>query len=163
MSLYSEFATDPRLEADGFELVYNGRGGKPLFAVKLRRPGGANKQYDAIRERITAPYRRARNLNHETNMKIAREIFVEACIVPNSWFTFVEKPELNEKGEREYERQPGIQDHLPDGSNPIVPASVANLNRILAAQPQLFELLAVEANAMDNYRVEALEDEAKNS
>lgn len=149
MSLFSEFKTDKKLEVEGREFVYTAGDGKPVFKVRIARSGGANKKYDQVRERVTAPYRRLQTLTDEMNEQIALEIFAEAIIVKDSWYTFDRKTN---------EYVPGIE----TDSGEIVPATPEVIVEVMKALPDLYNILAAQSIQMSNYKAVALEQDSKN-
>jgi hypothetical protein len=151
MSIYNEFATDAGLESRGFEFEWIGRNGKPVFKCRLARPGGGNKEYESVRERVMAPFRRAKSLSPEVQAKASRDVFAQACVVPGSWFSYINDEWVE-----------GIQDHQADGTDPVVPATPDTISRILGEQPELFLHLVNEATDVENYRIEGLEEDSKN-
>lgn len=148
MSLYSEFKTDPKLEQEGVLFTYTAGDGKPLFRVKLARSGGRNKKYDQVRERITEPYRRLKNLTDEVKEQIALSTFAEAVVVPGTWETY-------DRDTNEY--VPGIE--TPTGVKPATPETIVS---VLKDLQDLYLVLVSESINMDNYRAEVLEQDAKN-
>jgi hypothetical protein len=95
VSIYSSFKTDPNLETEGVEIIYNFKPEYqnddktwPTFTVK--RAGGRNaKEYDLARERARRPFKDkiAKNtMEDEDNLEILINAFLDAVLV--TWKNF---------------------------------------------------------------------------
>jgi hypothetical protein len=185
--LFSQFETDKKAEAEGVEFTFLGDDGEPVFRVRLARAGGANKLYDQVRERVSAPYRRLQKITDEVQHKISMEVFSEAVALPDTW-EIKERDGLKCAGS-EYGPLPkdpsdtnpnapveyGWLPEAPKGRSKdgfirgiewrgtIVPATVENVYKVMDALPDLYAMLVRESMSHAAYRKEALAEDSKNS
>lgn len=160
MSLFSEFKTDKELEAKGVEFVYTAGNGRPIFRVRLARSGGANKKYDQVRERVTAPYRRLSKLTEENQAEIGYAVFSEAVVVKDTWETYTQHEDKTdpENVVVTYSWVAGLENE----SGAVVPATTENIVAVMKQLPDLYGLLLSESMNIDNYKREAREQDSKN-
>lgn len=94
MSLYSQFGTDPKLEAEGVKIVYEDEALTedkwPFFVIA--RMGGANVEFDKSIDTQTRSLRRALANDTVSGAKlkhITMTAFVETCL--KSWGNIVDR------------------------------------------------------------------------
>lgn len=175
--LFSQFETDKRSEAEGVEFTFTGNDGNPIFRVRLARAGGANKKYDQVRERVSAPYRRLQKITPEAQHQIGLEVFSEAVAIPTTW-EMAEREGLKCQGNVYQKNEAGELVWLPevpkgrsaDGfirgievNDEVVPSTVETVVKVMEALPDLYAMLAVESMSHEVYRKEAVEQDSKNS
>lgn len=174
--LFASFETDKKSEAEGVEFTFNGNDGKPVFRVRLARAGGANKKYDQVRERVSAPYRRLNKITAEVQHQIGLEVFSEAVAIPESW-EMAERPGLKCAGNVCSKDESGKLVWLPEIPktlsagflkgielrDEVVPSTPENVSKVMEALPDLYNMLVAESMSHDVYRKEALDQDSKNS
>jgi hypothetical protein len=148
--LAKKFATNKTAETKGIlyeEIDSEG----PLFQVRLARINGAKSQYQQRLSELMKPYRKMKTEDIPENKreKIYLQAFCECCVMPNTWQTYVEDKYVD-----------GIED--PSTGN-LLPATSQNYMLVLDQLPELKDRLLSESMNFDNYRIEAREEEAKNS
>lgn len=129
MSLYAQFKTDPKLEAETGVLLDYGTAGKIL----IHRAGGANKKFSAVLQAKLKPHRRqidAKTLEDETATRLMAEAFAEAVIV--DW--------------------EGVKDEAGND----LPFTKANVVKLLVDLPEFFKNLQDQAGDAANFRAEQI-------
>jgi hypothetical protein len=153
--LAKKFATNKTAETKGilYEEV-DSQG--PLFQVRLARINGANSAYSRKINELMKPYRKMKteDIPEAKREAIYLKAFCECCVMPGTWQTFVTSEECPEG-----KYVDGIENPA-DGS--LLPATAQNYYLVLEQLPELKDRLLTESMNFDNYRVEALEIEAKN-
>lgn len=84
MNLFRQFGTDPKLETEGVWLDYGPNSKGVHTRIKVRRAGGANKDFTKALERASKPLKRviqSGNLSAEAADDLYRPVFVEHCVV----------------------------------------------------------------------------------
>jgi hypothetical protein len=144
MSLFSHFKTDQNLEQNGFDADYGD------FKLKLRRSGGSNKRYAAAFQTAMKPWK-TRDIDREdiqVRRDLMTQVFVEACIVEYSWKT--------------KQADGSFVDGIEDESGAIVPATIANVVRVLKQLPDLEVALSREASDMDRFLTDKTKETVEN-
>ena len=139
MSLFKQFATDAKKEAEGVRISYapNSDGSIPTFIIA--RMGKSNKKYSKALEVATRPYRRQMELGtlaNETAEAIFLKVFVDTILL--GW------------------------EFVQDENEIFMDCKKENAIRLFEKLPELYEDLQKQANSVVLFRNEALEDEAKN-
>lgn len=147
--LAKKFAVNKAAETQGIlyeEIDSDG----PLFQVRLARVGGSNKKLKERLNELQKPYRRM----DQDDIPAAKldEIYMravcEAVILPHTWQTFVDDKYVD-----------GIED---PATGELLPSTAENHYKVLSQLRELFDRLINEATKFSNYRLAALEAEAKN-
>jgi hypothetical protein len=139
MSLFKQFATDKEKETNGVEVQFgeNEDGSTPIFIIS--RMASSNKKYNKALENSTRPYRRQIELDimpNEQAEKLMMKVFVDTILI--GW-----KNVQGENGETlQFNRE--------------------NALRLFEALPELYADLKDRAQKAAMFRVESLENEAKN-
>lgn len=142
MSMYTQFETSSDFETKGIVLDYN------TFRVTIARAGGANKKYEKALVAKSKPYKRliqTGNLDKETDRKILLETYAETIVL--NWETLVDD---------KYKK--GIESK--DGA--ILPFNKANVIQTFLNLPDLFVEIMQQANRLDLFKEEILEEDSKN-
>lgn len=139
MSLYKNWSTDSKLEAEGVEIPFdaNDDGTIPTFIVS--RMSDSNIEYTKALRRATDPYKRQidlKTLSPELDAQIFREVFCSTIV--RGW------------------------SNIQDGDGNVIPYSKAAAIKLFTDLPDLYKELQVQASAMATFRAKVLEDEAKN-
>jgi hypothetical protein len=143
MSLYKQFKTDESIERTGVLLEYGETDdGKPI-CIRIARAGGGNKAFERRMEAESKPYRR--QLQNETIdskqlMKILRKVYSETVVI--GWENV------------RYESGPNAGKDIP-----FTPENCAQLFTDL---PDLFTDIQEQSRRAALFRVQELEDDAKN-
>jgi hypothetical protein len=161
MSLYKQFKTDERLEEEGVEFQYG-----ELFRVRLARLG--NPKFMALRDKLLKPYRKVpENLRPAKEMEaITAKCFATAVVIPGSWQTKVRAdlevdPACGQPAEDGWVR--GIEVYDTEAKKSVVkPATPDNICAVFKELPSLFVDLFHESSNRENYRLQDLENDAKN-
>lgn len=145
-SMYGQYKTDESFEQNGVHTQFgNAR-------ILLARAGGANKRFARAFERETRPMRRALEsgvVDNDQSRIAMQRIYADAVVL--GWETNV--------GNGTEDWQPGIEG--PDGD--ILPFTRENVIATFQALPDLFNDVIQEASRINNYRMQLLEDDQKNS
>jgi hypothetical protein len=139
MNLFKMFQTDAQLEKDGVYIEYgNNEKGHPTRFL-IARAGGANTHFQSASEHETKPYRRMMQndmLTPEIANKILMNVYSKAVV--KNW--------------------EGVLDE--DGND--FPFSQSNVIILFTKLPDLFKDIQAMAAQGSNFRLLALEEEAKN-
>lgn len=139
MSLSSNFATDSKKENDGVKILLPPNEDGSIPSVTIARAGRSNKRYSKALETATKPYRRQIDmgtLDNDVAEKMFLKVFAETIV--RDWEFMQDEPGIN------------------------IPFSKENSLKLLEKYPELYDYLQKEANAFSTFRVEAMDDEAKN-
>lgn len=142
MSLYKTFATDADLERKGVVIDYG------EFRVTIARAGGANRRYNKVLASKARPYRRAiqtETLPDDIAEKIQVEVFAETVIL--NWETLVDG-----------KWKQGIEGR--DGK--LMSFTKENVIKICQELPDLFSDISDQALKATIFKVDLMEEEAKN-
>jgi hypothetical protein len=160
MSLYATFKTDEKLEEEGVTVQYG-----ELFKVRVARLG--NPKFMALHEKLMKPWRKVREDMRDKKAieEINAKCFAEAIVVPGSWQTKVREglevdPTCGDPDAEGWVR--GIEMRVGD-KDVVKPATAANIAALFKALPGVFVALFRESNDIENYRVEQLQADSKNS
>ena len=170
-SLFSDFATNPEWEKNGVEFTWETDRG-PLFRCRIARNSGANDRIDKLREKLYAPFRRMRKPPEDAMLKIAMRICAEACALPGTW-QFAEREGLTCEGNTFTDGvwapekpkacvEEGWVNGIEVTPNCIEKDSVDNVTKVFSKLPELYAQISAFAMDVDNYRVQDLEEDAKN-
>lgn len=154
--LARKFATNKAAETQGIlyeEIDSEG----PLFQVRLARIGGGNKKLKERLSELNKPYRRMKqeDIPAATIEKIYMQAICETVILPHTWQTYVNGTEPGDPGKY----VDGIED---PSTGELLPATSENYIKVLGQLKELLDRLIEEATNFSNYRLAALETEAKN-
>jgi hypothetical protein len=155
--LARKFATNKHLETKGIlyeEVDDDG----PLFQVRLARVNAEHSPYQKRLNELMKPYRKIKleEIPDKKREEIFLKAFCECGVLPNTWQTWINGTEENDPGKY----ADGVED--PD-TGELMPATAVNYFTVLSKLPELKDRLLAQSLTFDNYRVEALEAEAKNS
>lgn len=78
MSVYKQFKTDAKAEAEGIELDYGD------FKIKITRAGASNQNYQRALERETKPFRRAiqnETMPGEQMLAILKKVYASSIVL----------------------------------------------------------------------------------
>lgn len=148
--LAKKFSTNKAAETQGILYEeYDSEG--PLFQVRLARIGGGNKKLKERMAELNKPYRRMKvdEIPTATVEKIFLQAVCETVILPHTWQTFIDGKYVD-----------GIED---PATGELLPATAENYQKVLSQLKELLDRLTEEAGNFTNYRLAALEAEAKNS
>lgn len=137
MSLYDQYATDAKKEAEGVEVTFppNEDGSVPTFI--LAATSKSNQKYAKALDAATKPYRRNMDaMKPETAEALYRDVFVKTVL----------------KGWR------NVQDR--DGND--IPYSNENAVKLFTDLPRLYDDLNSRAGSIDLFREAQREEEAGN-
>lgn len=143
-TLRKMFQTDAKLESEGIDLNYgpaddaNPEAGDVI--IRIRRAGGANKEYSKALTSKMRPYRKqveAGTLDNGVAERVLREVYAETVVI--GW--------KNVKGE--------------DGKD--IPFSADAVKDLFSDMPDLFVDVQTQATQMALFRAEVAESIAKNS
>jgi len=149
MSMYSSFQTNDDLEKGGVELDYGS------FRIRIARAGGANKKYAKVMEAKSRPHRRAlaaNTMHEDVAMDILYQAYAESIVV--GW-TVKSQEEKNEDKDVWVSAIEG-----KDGKN--ISFTPENVVATFKALPELFIAVKDAAEQAATFRVDDLEQEAKN-
>lgn len=139
MGLYSNYKTDVNKEVNGVPVEFGTNDDGTVITFILSRMGASNKQYVKALEAAQKPFRRQIQLGtlpQETNERIFREVFANTVL--KGW--------VNVRDENEQD----------------LPFNFVNAIKVLTDLPDLYDDLFRQANTIDLFRSEALEEDAKN-
>lgn len=152
MSLYSQFETDPEIEKNGIELVYNMGSGKAII-LRIGRAGGGNTRYQKIMSAKTKPYSRqlaTETIEPATLDKIMREVYSEAVVL--GWWT------ASEFGTDKESRAPFVDDKE---GKPMEFTKI-NVVKLFTDLPDFFADVQSQAQKVALFRKQVLEEQAGN-
>lgn len=148
-NMWSQFSTDPNVEAEGVWLDYGD------FRVKIRYAGESNKKYTRALESRTRPFRRQianGTFSDDRSKDIFCDVYAEAVVV--DWN--VAEDDDAAIGETIWKR--GI--HGKDGG--ILPYTKDNVKMVLKALPPLFNDIRQSAESIALFRADEMEEDGKN-
>jgi hypothetical protein len=138
-SLYKQFKTDEKCEAEGIWLEYGSTdAGKPM-RIRVARAGGSNSRFVKKLESLTKPYRR--QLQNETmDNKLADDLMMQAYseAVVLGW------------------------ENIEDEKGTPIPFTSATCLKLFRDLPDLFADIREQSNKMALYRKDIQEITAKN-
>lgn len=140
MNLYSQFATDSKLENDGIVLNYGVNDHGENIDIRIARAGGQNTKFAKVAEVVLKPYRRQlanENMDPKALDKLFHVIYAKAVVV--SWA--------------------GVRD--PEGL--LIPCTEENVVKLFNDLPDLFADIRQAADKASLFRATVLEEESKNS
>ena len=135
--LYAQFETNTNLEQDGVDLEYVN--GDDTQVITIARAGGSNSRYTRAIDRLTKPHRRHisnGSMDPKQMEKILVEVYAESVVLKWSGVTDREGVEL--------------------------PFTKANAIKLFTDLPDLFRDVKEQAENMQLFRVEMLDEAAKN-
>lgn len=138
---YAHFDTDQNAEASGVWVNYG------EFRVLLARAGGSNEDYNNAFDRKARALRRTGVPGTKRLELIALELLAESC---------VKKWEIKDETGK---WASGI--YMPD-TGKVEPFSVQKVKDLFNQFPELAKALLAEANSVELYNAEGLEEEAGN-
>lgn len=146
MSLSNQFKTDKKAETEGIRVEYaeNEDGTIPTFIIG--RANRTNRRYSQALERLTKPHRRAlemKTLPKEKAEEIWRDVFIEGNL--HGWENVRNSDVTGNKQDE------GYAEFTKD-----------NAISLFKNLPDLYDDLSARANDAANFRVESMEEEAKN-
>lgn len=140
MSIFKQFKTDAKKEAEGVKVEYSPNKDGSIPSVTIRRAGKSNKRYSKALEAATRPYRRQIELGtmaDETAEKLLKGVFVDTVVI-------------------------GWEHIQPNDDGIELPFTRENVLRVLEELPEWYDDLQKQSNSVVLFRDEAMEDEAKN-
>lgn len=149
MSMYEQFETDAKLEAEGIWIDYGD------FRILIGRAGGGNKKYLSYAEAKTKPFRRAiqaGTMPEERSRALLYDIYAKTIVL--NWQVADGE---NEDGSTKWKN--GI--HAKDGG--IIDVTPDNVVLTFKNLPALFMDLQGSAESISLFRKEEMEADAKNS
>jgi hypothetical protein len=139
MSLYKNFATDPKIEHDGIILNYGPNSKGDDTEIRVARAGGSNTKFAKVLEAKFRPHKRS--LANETiDRKLADKLMIEA---------YSESVILGWK-------------NVEDKDNNPMEFTVANVVKLFTDLPELFKDVQEQSQKSALFRAEIREEEAKN-
>jgi hypothetical protein len=139
MSLYKMYKTDAKKETEGIVVEYGTDSKGNPVKFRVARGSKTNMHYQTILERETRPYRRliqGDKLKKETENKLNILVFVKALLL--GW------------------------ENVENENNEPMEFNQDNAIKLFTDLPDLFTELQTTAMDGNNFREEALEEEAKN-
>lgn len=149
MSMYSQFTTDKNAETDGIYLDFGD------FRVKVRRAGGANKEYTKVLAEITNPYQRALKLGtigDDQARGFFHEAYAKAIIL--DW-----QYKATDVDTGEVDWISGMEDPATGQIVEVSPEVIVATFKML---PDLFLEIQEAASSMRNFRTESDKAAVKN-
>lgn len=147
--MYSQFTTNKNAEMDGIFLDFGD------FRVKVRRAGGANKEYTKVLAEITNPYQRALKLgtvDDEQARGFFHEAYARAVVLDWQYKT-------GQEGDEGESWASGMENPATGQIVDVSPEVIVATFKML---PDLFFEIQEAASSMRNFRTESDKAAVKN-
>lgn len=139
MGLFEQFQTDSAKESDGVTITFGKNDDGTEICFQLSRAGKSNKAYVKLLAAKLKPYQRQidmKTADNDVMDKVLREVFVMSIL----------------KGWSNVQDQTGV----------VIPFNKQNALDLFDKLPDLYEDLDAKSRDLSLFRIDALEDEAKN-
>ncbi len=139
MSLYKNYATDPVKENEGVPVEFEANEDKTIPTFIIARSADGNKAFTKYSEQAMKPYRRQiqlKTLPQEKDEEIFNDVFVTTIL--KGW------------------------SNVRDEKNQPLEFNKKNALKLLKDLPEVYRTLRDASNNVELYRLEILEEDAKN-
>lgn len=140
MSLYKQFETNAAVETAGILLQYGKtEDGRPIN-IRIRRAGGANKQYTKLMEVRVKPHRRQilnETIDRSLTDDLVKDVFAETVVI--GW------------------------ENVEDRAGKAIEFNKANVLKLFDDLPDLYADIQEQANRASLFRMDIRENDSKNS
>lgn len=139
MSIFSQFSTDAKKEAEGVKITFGPNKDGSIPSVTILRAGKSNKRYAKVLEAVTRPYRRQLELgtlDNDTAEKLFKKVFADSVVL--GW------------------------EHIQEDDGTEIAFSKEAAVALFEKLPEFYDELQKQANLVSNFRIDLLEQDAGN-